>query len=304
MSQDGNSAITVLDNGGSNPTVYTIIANGLFIGPSIVPVVGTTLASTGGDDIAASLNQQAYVVNADGSIHRVDYSLPALYPFSYSTAPDTAIAGGLTAPAGSSISALSNGTFDYVFATSYSSSFLYEVDNANTGSPVGGPFNLTDDTVGNVYAGMLSSATVTTAAASDYTNLYATFRGWDGINTDAVLIACTLYSGAPCLSNVQVYSFGSQFGVAGSFATQSTVPAVLATNGNTVTGIYETNASSQFGFVPTFTPNPNRIVVSPDGTFAGVQLGTSFYFSSASTLTPAVGVLNGAVSTIWNSPFF
>jgi hypothetical protein len=82
------------------------------------------------------------------------------------------------------------------------------------------------------------------------------------------------------------------------------VPAVLATNGNAVTGIYETNASSQFGFVPTFTPNPTRMVVSPDGTFAGIQLGTSFYFSSASTLTPTVGVLNGAVSTIWNSPFF
>jgi hypothetical protein len=304
MSQDGNSAITVLDNGGSNPTVYTIIANGLFIGPSIVPVVATTLSSTGGDDIAASLNEQAYVVNADGTIHRVDYSLPALYPFSYSTAPDTAIAGGLTAPAGSSISALTNGTFDYVFATSYSTSFLYEVDNANTGSPAGGPFNLTGDTVGNVYAGMLSSSTVTTATASDYTNLYATFRGWDGINTDAVIVTCTLYSGTPCLSNAQVNSFGSVFGGAGSFATQSTVPAVLATLSNTVVGIYETNSASSFGFVPTFTPNPNRIVVSPDGTFAGVQVGTSFYFSSASTLTPSVGSLTGAVSTIWNSPFF
>jgi hypothetical protein len=82
------------------------------------------------------------------------------------------------------------------------------------------------------------------------------------------------------------------------------VPAVLATNGNAVTGIYENNSGSTFGFIPTFTPNPNRLVLSPDGAFAGLQLGPSFYFTPASTLTPSVGSLGGPVSTIWNSAFF
>ena len=136
MSQDGNSAIVVLDDAGSNPTLDVILANDLIIAPSIyVPVVQTTLSSTGGDDVAASPNLQAYILNSDGSIQRVDYSNAVAYAFQDGATNDGAIASGLTAPAGSSIAALADGADDYVFATSYGSSFLYEVDGANSPSP-------------------------------------------------------------------------------------------------------------------------------------------------------------------------
>ncbi|MGA3037265.1 MAG: hypothetical protein ABSE64_07235 [Vulcanimicrobiaceae bacterium] len=303
ISQDGTGAIVVLDDTTPNPTVDVILADGLFISPSVVPVAQTVLSSTGGDDIAASFNDQAYVVNADGTIHRVDYSLAATYLFSYDTGTDTAIAGGLTASAGSNISAVSVGTFDYVFATSYSSPNLYEVDNANTGSPVGGPFNLTGVTVSNVYADMLTSATVTTATSTDPNSLYASFRAWDGINNNNVLVTCTLYGGVPCLGNIQANAYGNQFGVAGSLATVPLVPGLFFSYGANLVGVYENNTASSFTIGSTFSPNPGRVVASPDSLFAGVQLGTSFYFAPTTTATP-VGSQAGTISAIWNSAFF
>lgn len=308
MSQDGNNAIVVLDDAGTNPTVDVILANDLMLVPGVyVPVAQTTLPSTGGLDIAATSNLQAYILNSDGTIQRVDYSNAVDFPFQDGATNDGAIAGGLTAPFGSNVTAFSSTISpydDYVFATSYSSPNLYEVDAANTGSPVGGPFNLTGVNVSNVYADMLSSATITTAASSDPTNLYASFRAWDGVNTSTVIVTCTLYAGVPCLSNIQANANGSNFGSVGSLATYTSVPALLFTNANVVTGVYEETTQSSFGFIPSFTPNPSRIVISPDGQFTGVQLATSFYFVPTATETPTLGTLSGPVSTIWGFPFF
>lgn len=303
MSQDGSGAIVVLDDAAS-PTVDVILADGLFISPSVVPVAQIPLSSAVGDDITASVNQQAYVVNTDGTIHRVDYSLAAVYPFSYDSGTDTAIAGGLTAPLGSSITALSNGTFDYVFATSYGSSLLYEVDNANTGSPAGGPFDLNLLSI-NGGAEILSSSTVTTAATSDDFSLYAAFRAFDSnlsVNLRNVVVSCTLYNGAPCLANAFGNTISGNFGAAGSLAVVYTQPWFLETDGNTITHIVE-NSDGTANFGVTFSPNPTLIVTSPDGMFEAVQSGGSFYF--APTLTEStVGTQAGTVSAIWNSAFF
>jgi hypothetical protein len=304
MSQDGNGAIVVLDDTASGPYVDVILADGLFISPSIVPVVQVPLSSTGGDDIAASLNEQAYVVNADGTIHRVDYSLAAIYPFSYDTAPDTAIAGGLTAPPGSSISVFSSGTFDYVFATSYGSSLLYEVDNANTGSVLGGPFNLNLLSI-NGGAEILSTSAVTTAAAADNTSLYVGFRAFDSnlsVNLRNVLVSCTLYNGAPCLANLFGNTIDGNFGAAGSLAPVSSLGWFLETDGSTITHIVQ-NSDGTANFGVNFSPYPTLIVTSPDGVFEGVQSGGTFYFAPSVTES-TVGTQAGAVSTIWNSAFF
>ncbi|MGA3037264.1 MAG: hypothetical protein ABSE64_07230 [Vulcanimicrobiaceae bacterium] len=305
MTQDGNNAIVVLDDAGTNPTVDVILANALLLVPGVyVPVAQTTLASTGGLDIAATANLQAYILNSDGTIQRVDYSNAVFFPFQDGATNDGAIAGGLAAPAGSSITAFSSTiNNDYVFATSYSSPNLYEVDNANTGSPVGGPFNLTGVTVSNVYADMLTSSTVTTAASSDPNNLYASFRAWDGVNTSTVIVTCTLLAGTPCLSNIEANASGSNFGTLGSLATLPVVPALLFSDGNMVTGLYEASTGSSFTFGTTFSPVGTRVVTSPDSMWAGVQQASTFYFAPTATQTP-VGSQAGTVSTIWSFPFF
>ena len=304
MSQDGSGAIVVLDDAGANPTVDVILANGLFISPSIVPVAQIPLSSTGGEDITASPNEQAYVVNSDGTIHRADYSLAATYPFVYSSGTDTAIAGGLTSPAGSSISALSSGTFDYVFATSYSAPFLYEVDNANTGSPLGTSFNLTGLSI-NSGASSFSSSVVTTAAISDNVSLYTAFRSFDSstyVNERNGIVSCTLYSGVPCLANVFGNSIDGNFGALGSMAVVPSGPQFLETDGSLITWIDE-SSDGIFNFGINFSPNPTRIVTSPDGIFEGVQSGASFYFSPALS-EATVGTQTGSVAAIWNFPFF
>ena len=191
MSQDGNSAIVVLDDAGTNPIVDVILANDLVIAPGIyVPVAQTTLSSTGGLDVAATPNLQAYILNSDGTIQRVDYSNAVFYAFQDGATNDGAIATSLNAAAGSSITSLSSGIYDYVFATSANSAFIYEVDGANTGSPFGNPFDLIGQGVSNIYA-TFSSYVVTTAASSDETNLYASFRAFDThISPSNVIVAC------------------------------------------------------------------------------------------------------------------
>jgi hypothetical protein len=304
MSQDGSNALLVLDDVGSNPVVDVILANDLFISPSIVPVAQVPLASTGAEDIAASMNDQAYVVNADGTIHRVDYSLAVAYAFNYTTGNDSTIALGLSAPAGSSVSVFSVGTSDYVFATSYGSSSVYEVDNANSGSPAGNPFNLAGLSIngGGTY---LSSSVITTATTTDNSSLYVAFRAFDSglyVNQRNVIVSCTLVNVTPCLSDQYGNSIDGNFGAAGSLATVYTGPVFLETDGSTITRITENgNGTSNFGV--TFSPNPTRIVTSPDGIFEGTQSGGSFTFAPAQTES-AVGSLSGTVSAIWNSPFF
>jgi hypothetical protein len=304
MSQDGDNALVVLDDTPSGPYVDVILANGLFISPSLVPVAQIPLSSTGGEGVAASLNEQAYVVNADGTIHRADYSLAATYLFAYSTGTDTAIAGGLSAPTGSSISALSVGTFDYVFATSYGSSLLYEVDNANSVSPAGGPFDLN---LLSINGGMeiLSSSTVTTATAADNSSLYVGFRAFDSnLSTIIrnVIVSCTLYNGSPCLANLFGNTVDGNFGASGSMATDTNLGWFLETDGNTITHIVQ-NSDGTANFGVTFSPNPTLVVTSPDGVFEGVQSGGTFYFAPSVT-DATVGTQAGTVSAIWNSAFF
>ena len=55
-------------------------------------VAQTTLSSTGGLDIAATPNLQAYILNSDGTIQRVDYSNAVFYAFQDGATNDGAIA--------------------------------------------------------------------------------------------------------------------------------------------------------------------------------------------------------------------
>jgi len=304
MSQDGGDAIVVLDDTAGGPVVDIIEADGLFISPSVVPVAQVTLSSTVGDDIAATANLQAYVVNTDGTIHRVDYAQAVINPFAYDSATDTVIASGFNTPAGSGIGAFANGD-DYVFASSYGS-WLYEVDTAYLGTPTVGLLNL--DGVYEAPDENFTSALVSSAVTTDASNLYADFRVFDtGVPSsffDAVIV-CSLNNGTPCINNVFANSVsGSHFGGVGTLAVVPSVPAVFVTNGSAVSALYEQSIfSGAFTFGTTWTPSPNRVVTSPDGSFVGLQLGTSFYFAPLSTQT-AVGSLSGAVSTIWNFGFF
>ncbi|HEY1728013.1 MAG TPA: hypothetical protein VGG22_06555 [Candidatus Baltobacteraceae bacterium] len=304
MSQDGNSAIVVLDAAGSNPTVDIILANDLFIAPAIyVPVVQTTLGSTTGLDITATPNLQAYILNEDGTIQRVDYTNAVDNPFVDGATNDGAIAGGLVAAAGSSITSLTSGVDDYVFATSANTVNLYEVDGANTGSPVGGPFSLNGVSVSNtIYS--FSSSVVTTAASFDDANLYASFRAFDvNLTPHNAIVTCSFYDSSPCLANIQANAYGSNSGSVGSLATISSVPGLLFSSGNTIVGLYEENTGSAFSFGTTFSPVATRVVTSPDGTWAGVLQSSTFSFASTSTQTP-VGSQAGSVATIWGFPFF
>ncbi len=304
MSQDGNNAIVVLDDAGSNPIVDVILANDLVIAPAIyVPVAQTTLSSTGGLDVAATPNLQAYVLNSDGTIQRVDYSNAVQFAFQDGNTNDGAIATSLNAAGGSSITALSYGADDYVFASSASSSNLYEVDFANS-EPTGSPFNLMGDFVSNTEA-TFTSAVVTQASSSDFTNLYASFRAFDnGISPSNVIVSCTLYDGVPCLGEIFANAYANNPGTIGSLATIiSGTPALLMTNGNTIAAIYEENTANAYSFGTTFSPVVTRIVTSPDGMWAGALQGSTFAFASTATQTP-VGAQAGSVAAIWGFPFF
>jgi hypothetical protein len=249
------------------------------------------------------MNLQAYILNSDGTIQRVDYTGAVLNPFQDGATNDGAIATSLVAGTSSSITSLSDGTDDYVFATSNDTANIYEVDGANGGSPFGAPWSLIGDGVTNI-AGTFSSSVTTTAASSDETNLYASFRAFDvNLSSHNAIVTCSLYNSVPCMSSPEANASGSNFGNAGSLATISSVPALLFSDGSNVTGLYEENTASSFSFGTTFSPVATRVVTSPDGMWAGVLQASTFSFASTTTQTP-VGSQAGSVATIWGFPFF
>ncbi|MGH7715617.1 MAG: hypothetical protein ACREML_06415, partial [Vulcanimicrobiaceae bacterium] len=305
MSSDGFSSVVVLDDAAANPTVDVLLANDLWLNPASVPVVQTTLLSTGGVDVAATANLQAYILNSDGSIQRVDYTNAVNFPFEQGNTNDGAIATGLTTPAGSSIGAFGAAIVDYVFASSYGSPFIYEVDNAN-GTPSFTASSISGASIPNVSA-TFSPTAVTTAVAADSLYLYANFRAWDpgqSPGSQTVAVSCALTSGVPCI-NTTLYanSFSGNFGGAGTEAVDVITPALFFSDGPHLTGVYEQSNVGSFTEVAGFSATPNRIVTSPDGLFVGVQLGTMIYFAPVSTETP-VGSQTGTVAAIWTYPFF
>jgi hypothetical protein len=305
MSQDGNNAIVVLDDAATNPTVDVILANDLWIAPAVyVPVAQTTLASTGGLDVAATENLQAYILNSDGSIQRVDYTNAVEIPFGEGATNVGAIATSLSAPIGSSIGALSDLSvvYDYVFATSYGSPNLYEVDLANF-TPEGFAFSLSGQEIINSDS-TFSPSTVTTAVVTDQTNQYVFFRAYDStqsVGFENIVVACTI--GPPCITAPVSNAYHAPFGSAGTMATIPASTSLLLSSGNAVSGLQEMNTASNFSFLNALTPNPGRVVSSPDSLFVGVQQGSAFYFTPFSS--PAfVGSQTGTVSAIWAFPFF
>jgi hypothetical protein len=308
MTQDVYWSVVVLDDAGANPTVDVILANNLFVAPAIyVPVAQTTLPSTGGLDVAASQNLQAYILNSDGTIQRVDYTNAVEVPFGEGATNDGAIATSLTASAGSSIGTLTDisGVYDYVFASSSGSANLYEIDLANW-TPEGFSSNLVGQPITNTGTNFYASVTTTAVATDQYAgSLYAFFRALDPGQSPGsrnVIVACTVIDGPPCITNIASNAYMGFFGDTGSMATVSADAELLLSSGSVVSALQETNTGSSSSFLNSLS-SPGRVVSSPDSTFVGIQQGTAFYFTPF-TSAAFVGSQTGTASTIWAFPFF